>query len=86
MPIYLLTPRHLQSPDWKLSSHRKAVQIEAGSEGEARSLAASFYCAGADSGGKSGRFVPWTQTTLVRAKVITEVDAGVPFKRAGDQP
>ena len=86
MPIYLLTPRHLQSPDWKLSAHRKAVQIEAGSEDDARQRAAKFYCAAPDSGGKSGRFVPWTQTTLARAKVITEIDAAVPFKRAGDKP
>jgi len=85
MPIYLLTPRHLQAPDWKLSSHRKAVQIEAESEDEARSLAVKFYCAAPAAGGKSGRFEPWTQTTLVRAKVITEVDAAVPFKRAGDK-
>ena len=82
MAIYLLTPRHLQAPDWKLSSRRKAVQIEAASEDEARTRAASFYCADAASHKKG--FVPWTQTTLVRATVVAESDPAIPFKRAGD--
>jgi len=83
MPIYLLAPRHLQAPDWKLSTHRKPVQIEAASEDEARQRAAKFYCSNPRP---AGRVDPWTQTTLARAKVVAKIDAAVTFKRASDEP
>ena len=84
MPLFLLTPRHLQAPDWKLSTHRKAVQIEAETEEEARQRATLFYGLAAETGAKG--FNPWNQSTLVRAKIITEPDPGVPLKRLGDKP
>ena len=87
MPIYLLTPRHVQAPDWKLSSHRKAVQIEAESEEAARQRATMFYGIAAEAlRGGTTRFNPWRQTTLVRAKVVAEIDTAVRFKRASDKP
>jgi hypothetical protein len=76
MPIHLLTPRHLQAPDWKLSTHRKPVQIEAASEDAARQRAAKLYCSAPLP---PGRVDPWTQTTLARAKVVAEVDPAVTF-------
>ena len=87
MPIYLLTPRHLQAPDWKLSTHRKPVQIEAASEQEARARATLFFSTSteADRGGPK-RFNPWNQATLVRAKVVSEADPGVLFKPSKDAP
>ena len=84
MPLFLLTPRHLQAPDWKLSTHRKPVQIEAKTEDEARQRATLFYCVPSPGGTKG--FNPWNQSTLVRAKVITEADPGVPLKRLSDKP
>ena len=83
MPVYLLTPRHLQAPDWKLSTHRKPVQIEAESEDAARLRAAKLFGAAQEGAGKA-RFNPWTQATLARAKVVAAPDEGVLFKRLGD--
>ena len=84
MPLFLLTPRHLQAPDWKLSTHRKAVQIEAETEEEARQRATLFYYVAARSGAKGSN--PWNQSTLVRAKAIAEPDPAVPLKRLSDKP
>ena len=84
MPIYLLTPRHLQAPDWKLSTHRKPVQIEAESEEAARSRAAKLFGVAAQDGAGKARFNPWTQATLARAKVVTAPDQAVLLKRLGE--
>ena len=85
MPIWLLTPRHLQAPDWKLSTHRKPVQIEAENEDAARRRAASLFGVAAPEGAGKARFNPWTQATLARAKVVAAPEQGVLFKRLGDE-
>ena len=85
MPIYLLTPRHLQAPDWKLSSYRKPVQIEAESEDDARRAAAKFYCTPPAPDREIARAEPWIQPTLARVKVVAQADPSVPLKRAAEK-
>ena len=84
MPIYLLTPRHLQAPDWKASTHRKPLQIEADNEDAARQRAARLFGIASHEGAKT-RFNPWLQATLVRAKVVAVPDHAVLLKRLGDE-
>lgn len=81
MPIYKLTPRAegLERPEWKLSIHRSAVQIEAASESEARERAALIFGKGHPIDGTVTLLQPWSMPALVTAEPLTAPDPELLF-------
>jgi hypothetical protein len=87
MPIYLLTPINLGGADWRYSTDRSPVQVEADNEQRARQRAALFLGmamrvrAAEDAGAN-----PWTQSTYAIARVVDRIDPALRLILAGDHP
>ncbi|MDB5901557.1 MAG: hypothetical protein JWM26_435 [Betaproteobacteria bacterium] len=87
MPIFLLTPRDLGAPDWRNSTVREPVQVEAVDQLAARRRAAFFFSTAADvSHGQVTGSIPWHQGGLVSVRVVGEPDPAVKLILAGDVP
>jgi hypothetical protein len=71
MPIWKLTPRVLNSPDWELSTYRSEVIVRARDEAEARELATvEFAIAAEGNPTQPTRLNPWTNDVLVFCETI----------------
>jgi hypothetical protein len=74
MPVYRLTPIDPRDPDWRGSTHRDAAVVRAGSEGEARALAAEAFdttLAAPHPGGAAATPL-WRLARAVRAEPIRD--------------
>jgi hypothetical protein len=87
MPIFLLTPRDIAAPDWRCSTSREPVQVEAPDALAARRRAALFFST-ADNvqHGRDTGSIPWHQGGLVSVRVVDQADPAVKLILEGDVP
>jgi hypothetical protein len=87
MPIFLLTPRDPGAPDWRHSTIREPVQVEAADQLAARRRAAFFFSVAPDGAhGQDTGSIPWHQGGLVSVRLVREPDPAVKLILAGDVP
>ncbi len=74
MPVYRLTPTDPSDPNWRASTHRDAVVARAGSEEQARSLAAEAFDTTLAASSPRGKVATplWRHPRAVRAEVIRD--------------
>jgi hypothetical protein len=84
--FYLLSPRNLEAPEWKKSTFRDPVQVEATSEEDARIRASLHFTIGSKiEPGQPVRFPPWGNPSLVTARPISKLDSAVRTIRLNDK-
>ena len=74
MPVYRLVPINPNDPNWRASTHRDVAVVRAGSEEQARSLAAEAFdttLAQSRPGGKTATPL-WRRSHAVRAEVVQD--------------
>jgi hypothetical protein len=87
MPFFLLTPRDTGAPDWRHSTIREPVQIEAADPLAARRRAAFFFSSAPDEApGQDIGSIPWHQGGLVSVRLVDEPDPAVKLILEGDVP
>src|SRR3954469_1039222 len=79
MPLYLLTPRKLESEEWALSTHMCPVQVKADDEIQARYRAATHFDTGRRAAGLTR---PWLKVDLASVHEVAEIDAQIPYIEA----
>jgi hypothetical protein len=74
MSLYRLTPINLNDPNWRASTHRGVAVVRAGSEGQARALAAGAFATTLAPSSPGGRIAapPWPHAHAVRAEVVRD--------------
>lgn len=76
MPLFLLTPKSLESEEWALSTHMCPVQVKADDAIQARYRAAAHFDTGRRAAGLTR---PWLKVDLASVEPAAEVDAQIPY-------
>jgi hypothetical protein len=85
VPIYLLTPLHLDAPEWKYSTRNTPVQLEATHADDARIQATVRFSIAAEiKSGQQTVHQPWGNPRLVRVELVAKPDPTVQLIKLND--